>query len=202
MIREIKTILDDAAKALDALRANDAALGGIDRATRMMVASLREGGTLFSCGNGGSMCDAMHFAEELSGRFRQDRPAIRAAAISDPSHISCVGNDYGYEYIFSRYIEAHGRKGDVLVAISTSGSSKNVVRAVEAARARGMNVVSLTGRPGSQIGAAADVDICTPGGTYADRVQELHIKVIHTFIELIELELFGKDRAQQASVKG
>ncbi|NDE15455.1 SIS domain-containing protein [bacterium] len=190
MISIIKGIMDDAARALEAVRADDATLAAIARAAGIMVASLQEGGTLFSCGNGGSMCDAMHFAEELSGRYRKDRPAVRAISISDPSHISCVGNDYGYEFVFSRFLEAHGREGDVLLAISTSGTSKNVKRAVEAARDRGMKVVALTGRPGSVIGGLADVDICTPGGAYADRVQEMHIKVIHTFMELIERELF------------
>ena len=190
MLEHIRATMDDAARALDALRRNDVALSAVAKAADLMVSSLRQGGCLYSCGNGGSMCDAMHFAEELTGRYRKDRPAVRAISISDASHISCVGNDYGYEFIFSRYIEAHGRPGDVLLAISTSGSSKNVKRAVDAARERGMKVVSLTGHPGSVIGSLADVDVCTPGGPYADRVQELHIKVIHTFMELIERNLF------------
>lgn len=136
------------------------------------------------------MCDAMHFAEELSGRFRRDRPALAAVAISDPGHITCAGNDYGFDHIFSRYIEAHGREDDVLLAISTSGESHNVVLAANRARELGLRVIGLTGRIGSTLGRAADVDICTPAGTYADRVQELHIKVIHILIELIERQLF------------
>ncbi len=190
MLEHVRATMEEAAKALEALRNNDSTLTAVVRAADLMVASLRQSGCIYSCGNGGSMCDAMHFAEELTGRYRKDRPAVRAVSISDPSHISCVGNDYGYEFIFSRYIEAHGRPGDVLLAISTSGTSKNVKRAVEAARERGMKIVSLTGRPGSAIGSLADVDICTPGGQFADRVQELHIKVIHTFMELIERSLF------------
>lgn len=190
MLEHIRATMDEAARALDALRRNDVALTAVAKAADLMVSSLRQGGCLYSCGNGGSMCDAMHFAEELTGRYRKDRPAVRAISISDASHISCVGNDYGYEYIFSRYLEAHGRPGDVLLAISTSGSSKNVKRAVEAARDQGMKVISLTGQPGSLIGSLADVDVCTPGGQYADRVQELHIKVIHTLMELIERDLF------------
>lgn len=186
MIELVRATLAEAAEALANLRANDAALGAVTRAADLMVQSLKAGGCVFSCGNGGSMCDAMHFAEELTGRFRENRPAIRAVSISDPSHLSCVANDFGYEFVFSRYLEAHGRPGDVLLAISTSGSSKNVLRAVEAARERGMKVVSLTGRTASPAGKLADVDICTPAGKYADRVQELHIKVIHTFMELIE----------------
>lgn len=190
MLEHVRATMAEAAQALDALRKNEAALAAVARGAELMVASLRQGGCLFSCGNGGSMCDSMHFAEELTGRYRKDRPAVRAISISDASHMSCVGNDYGYEFVFSRYVEAHGRSGDVLLAISTSGSSKNVLRAVEAARERGMKVVALTGRPGSVIGSMADVEICTPGGAYADRVQELHIKVIHTFMELIERNLF------------
>jgi D-sedoheptulose 7-phosphate isomerase len=134
----------------------------------------------------------MHFAEELSGRYREDRAALPAQAISDPGHLTCVGNDYGYERVFARYMEAHGRAGDVLLAISTSGTSANVLRAAEAARARGVKVIALTGKPGTTLGALADVEVCTPGGRYADRVQELHIKVIHILIELVERALFQR----------
>jgi D-sedoheptulose 7-phosphate isomerase len=135
------------------------------------------------------MCDAMHFAEELSGRFREDRPGYAAIAMSDPSHLSCVGNDYGYEQVFARYARAVGRAGDVLLAITTSGTSRNVVAAAQAARAAGMKVIALTGRAGTPIVGLADVAIVTPAGRYADRVQELHIKVIHILIELVEREL-------------
>lgn len=155
-------------------------------AAELLAATLRAGGRILSCGNGGSMCDAMHFAEELSGRFRENRPGLGAMAISDPSHLSCTANDFGYDHVFSRFVEAFARPGDALVAISTSGSSENVRRAAEAARANGIRVVALTGRHGSPIGALADVDVCTPGHAYADRVQEAHGLVIHILIELIE----------------
>ncbi len=184
-----------ARSALDALLANPAALAAIGDAGDALVKAFRQGKRVFSCGNGGSMCDAMHFAEELSGRYRLNRKALPAASISDPSHISCVGNDYGYEAIFSRYLEAHAGQGDVLLAISTSGSSKNILAAVNAAKALGVTVVALTGRPGSVIGELADIDVCTPGGQYADRVQELHIKVIHILIESVERELFPENYA-------
>lgn len=187
--------LHQARNALDALLANPAALAAIGDAGDALVNAFRQGKRVFSCGNGGSMCDAMHFAEELSGRYRLNRKALPAASISDPSHISCVGNDYGYEAIFSRYLEAHAGQGDVLLAISTSGSSKNVLAAVKEAKALGMVVVALTGRPGSVIGELADIDVCTPGGQYADRVQELHIKVIHILIESVERELFPENYA-------
>src|SRR5579862_3175568 len=167
--------LREARDALDSLLANAAAIDAIGKAGRLIAAAFTRGGRVFSCGNGGSMCDAMHFAEELSGRYRLDRKALPATAISDPGHLSCVANDYGYEQVFSRYIEAHGRAGDCLLAISTSGTSRNVIAAAESAKAQGVTVIALTGRPGSRLGALADIDICTPAGRFADRVQELHI---------------------------
>jgi D-sedoheptulose 7-phosphate isomerase len=160
----------------------------IARAASVMIAALHKGNTIYSCGNGGSMSDAMHFAEELTGRYRKNRLGLSAAAISDPGHISCVANDFGYEFIFSRYLEARARKGDCLLAISTSGSSRNVIKATEFARANGMEVVSLTGEAESQLGKLASVDISAGKSAFADRVQEVHIKVIHTLIELIERE--------------
>jgi D-sedoheptulose 7-phosphate isomerase len=189
MIEHIRYSLEEARTALDRFIANDQALHSIERAAQLLVESFENKGKAFSCGNGGSMCDAMHFAEELTGRYRNNRPGIAAVSISDASHISCVANDFGYDYIFSRYIESHGRAGDVLIAISTSGKSPNVLKAAEAARALGVKVVALTGKPGSLLEEIADVCICAPGGDYADRVQELHIKVLHILIELIERKL-------------
>jgi D-sedoheptulose 7-phosphate isomerase len=136
------------------------------------------------------MCDAMHFAEELSGRFRGDRPALAATSISDASHISCVSNDYGYEFIFSRYLEAHARVGDALVAISTSGTSKNVLNAVAVAKQKGVKVIGMTGNLKCPLAEASDILLATPAGVHADRVQELHIKLIHIMIELVERQMF------------
>ena len=181
--------LTDARNALDALIANEETLDAVVRAAGLMADAVRNGGKIMSCGNGGSLCDAMHFAEEMTGRYRQNRRAYAATAISDASNIACVGNDYGYDYVFSRYVEAHGRPGDVLLAITTSGTSRNVVKAAEAARARGVRVVALTGRAQTPITELADAAIVTPAGKWADRVQELHIKCIHILIELIEREL-------------
>lgn len=161
----------------------------IQNAGNLMVSAINSGNKIISCGNGGSMCDAMHFAEELTGRYRDDRRAIPALSISDPSHISCVGNDYGYEFIFSRYLEAIGQNGDVLLAISTSGNSKNVLRAIEVAKAKGMRIVGLTGKDGGQMAGLCDVEIRAPFSNYADRAQEIHIKVIHTLIDFIEHQL-------------
>lgn len=161
----------------------------IRKAAALMLNSIQHSGKILSCGNGGSMCDAMHFAEELSGRYRNDRPAIGAIAIADSSHISCVGNDYGYDFIFSRYLQALGRPEDTLLAISTSGNSANVLHAVNYAKSIGMNVVALTGKDGGKIGPLADIEIRAPYSDYADRAQEIHIKVIHALIDQIESNL-------------
>lgn len=155
-------------------------------AGKLMVEAIANKGKIISCGNGGSMCDAMHFAEELTGRYRDDRPALPAISISDPSHISCVANDYGYEFVFSRYLEAIGQPGDVLLAISTSGNSKNVLNAIAVAKEKGMKVVGLTGKDGGKMAAVCDVEIRAPHSPYADRAQEIHIKCIHSLIDFIE----------------
>lgn len=161
----------------------------IDRAAQAMLQAIKADGKILSCGNGGSHCDAMHFAEELTGRYRGNRPGIAAIAISDVSHISCVGNDYGYDQIFSRYVEAVGRKGDVLLAISSSGNSANVIKAIEAAKAKGITVVGLTGKDGGKMAGLVDIEIRAPHSEYADRAQEIHIKVIHALIDSIEVGL-------------
>ena len=132
------------------------------------------------------MCDAMHFAEELTGRYRDDRKALAAISISDASHIACVGNDYGYEFIFSRYLEAIGNEGDVLLGISTSGNSKNILNAIEVAKKKGIKVVGLTGKDGGKMNGLCDVEIRAPHSKYADRAQEIHIKCIHSLIDFIE----------------
>ena len=161
----------------------------IETAIEMMCTALKAGNKIISCGNGGSMCDAMHFAEELSGRFRNNRRGLAALSISDPSHISCVANDFGYDFVFSRYIEAIGQSGDVLLGISTSGSSKNVILAVEEAKKKGMKTLVLTGKDGGILAGLADLEIKAPYSEFADRAQEIHIKIIHNFILGIELNL-------------
>ena len=188
-VDHVKSALTEAQSTLAALIENEATLESIAQAAHVIAESQRQGGAVYSCGNGGSLCDAMHFAEEMTGRYRQNRKPYRAAAISDVSHMACVGNDYGYEHVFSRWIEAMGTEKDVLVAITTSGTSKNIVAAAKAAKAKGMTVVALTGKAGSPITDEADIAVVTPAGRWADRVQELHIKVIHILIELIEREL-------------
>lgn len=158
----------------------------------IMYTALSKGNKIMSCGNGGSMCDAMHFAEELTGRFRKERSPLGAIAIADPSHITCVANDYGFEHIFSRYIEASGKAGDVLLAISTSGNSPNVINAVRSARAQGMRVIGLLGKDGGALKTMVDIPIVV-GSNISDRIQEVHIKCIHIMIEGIERSLFPQN---------
>ena len=189
MIEYIKSSLVEAHNGLTNLMANEQTLATIEQAASLLVQSLSQGGRIFSCGNGGSMCDAMHFSEELTGRYRKKRKGFAAVSISDSSHISCVANDFGYEFIFSRYIESHGTLKDVLVALSTSGKSLNIIKAVEAAKEIGVKSIVLTGKAGSELESIADICICTPAGSFADRVQELHIKVLHILIEMIERNL-------------
>jgi len=188
----IRNSLNEAKAALDALLGNEQAIASIARAADLLVGTFKAGGRVYSCGNGGSMSDAVHFAEELTGRYRENRPGLPALAISDVGHLTCVANDFGYAHVFARFLESHARAGDCLVAISTSGTSANVIKAAETAQARGAKVIALTGKPGSKLETLADICVCTPGGRYADRVQELHIKVIHILIELIERGMFGK----------
>ena len=182
----IENELRQAAHVLDSFLKDAQPQAAIEEAARQMIDTIRQGGKIISCGNGGSHCDAMHFAEELSGRYRNDRRALPAIAISDVSHISCVGNDYGYDAIFSRFIEGLGRPGDVLLAISTSGNSPNVLAAARTARQQQMPVVALTGKDGGALAELTDVEIRVPHHGYADRIQEVHIKVIHVLIMLIE----------------
>ncbi|MBK8613262.1 MAG: D-sedoheptulose 7-phosphate isomerase [Flavobacteriales bacterium] len=194
----IRTHFEEAASVLQRFLADPENLTNVERASAFMSYCLKQGAKVISCGNGGSMCDAMHFAEELTGRYRDDRPPIAALSISDPSHLTCVGNDHGFENVFSRFVEAHGREGDVLLAISTSGNSPNVLRAAEVAREKGMHVIGLTGKDGGRLADLCTVEVRVPHDGYADRIQEVHIKVIHAWIDHIERDLAAPRRSEQA----
>lgn len=186
---QITAELREGASVLDNFMNNSENIALIEQAALLLANSFKQGGKVLSCGNGGSHCDAMHFAEELTGRYRENRPAFPAIAISDVSHISCVSNDFGYDYVFSRYVEGVGQAGDVLLGISTSGNSKNILNAINAAKAKGMKVIALTGKDGGQMAGIADIEIRVPHFGYADRIQEIHIKVIHILMMLIEFEM-------------
>jgi D-sedoheptulose 7-phosphate isomerase len=183
--------LNQAAEVLQDFLKNEENLKNIEAAAKQIADAVKQGGKVISCGNGGSHCDAMHFAEELTGRYRDNRKAIPAICVSDPSHISCVSNDFGYEFVFSRYLEALGNKGDVLLGISTSGNSANILKAAQTAKERGMKVIILSGKDGGKLAPLADIELRVPHFGYADRIQEVHIKIIHVLILLIEKEVVG-----------
>lgn len=187
MSSRILSHLQEAHALLTKVLADEALLAEVEKAGDLMVSSLKAGGKIISAGNGGSLCDAMHFAEELSGRYRDDRPALGAIAVSDASHITCTANDYGFEAIFARHVEALGRPGDVFLGISTSGNSANILAAIHAAKARQMKVVVLGGKDGGRMRGLADAEIIVPHFGYADRIQEIHIKLIHALIDHIEI---------------
>jgi D-sedoheptulose 7-phosphate isomerase len=191
----VRAAFEEAARTQQAFLADERCLAGAERFAELAAGVLARGGRLLACGNGGSMCDAMHFAEEWTGRFRKDRRALPAIAFSDPSQLSCIANDYGYDEVFARLVRAYGARGDLLLAISTSGSSPNVLRAVEAAREIGVTSVGLLGRGGGKIAALVDVPIVVPLATTSDRIQEVHIQVIHAVIEAVERRMFPESYA-------
>ena len=187
---DIRASFEDAARVLAAFQGDPANLAAVERFADAAAATLQRGGLLMSCGNGGSMCDAMHFAEEWTGRFRKDRSALAAVAFSDPSHLTCIANDFGYEEVFAREVEAYGKEGDLLVAISTSGNSPNVIRACQVAREKGVTTVGLLGKGGGEMRDLVDIPIVVPLADTSDRIQEVHIKVLHITIAAVERRLF------------
>lgn len=188
----IKSSLSEAQLTLNKFIENEQNIKKMEQAISLFVNSFRSKGRVFSCGNGGSMCDSLHFAEELTGRYRKDRAPLPATGISEAGHITCIANDFGFEYIFSRYVEAWGQEGDTLLAISTSGNSPNVIKAVEVAQNKGMKVVGLLGKDGGKLKSMVDVPLIIPS-SITDRIQEIHIKCIHIFIEGIERQIFPEN---------
>ena len=186
IIKSIK----ESKEGIDKILNNNHLLKDIESASELIAKTITNDSKVFSCGNGGSMCDSMHFAEELSGRFRENRRGLSAISISDPSYLSCVANDYGFEYVFSRFMEANSKKGDLLLAISTSGKSKNIIKVSEYCKNNNIKIITLTGKANSEVSKYSDIDICTPNGSYSDRVQELHTLMIHIIVEMVEDLLF------------
>ena len=186
----IRASFADAADTLKAFLEDPSCLEGVQRFAEAARETLDRDGLLMSCGNGGSMCDAMHFAEEWTGRFRSDRRPLPALAFSDPSHLTCIANDFGFDEVFARLVAAYGKEGDLLVAISTSGNSPNILKALDIARERGIRTVGLLGKDGGLALDRVDIPIVVPHATTSDRIQEVHIKVLHIAIETVERGLF------------
>ncbi len=194
----VRAAFDEAARTLAAFLADKDALANVQRFVDAAAKTLGNGGLLMSCGNGGSMCDAMHFAEEWTGRFRKDRAALSAIAFSDPSQLTCIANDFGYDEVFARSVEAYGKKGDLLVVLSTSGESPNILRATEVAKSKGVVTVGLLGKGGGKARARVDIPIVVPLATTSDRIQEVHIKILHITIEAVERLMFPQNYAVKA----
>ncbi|HEY4255351.1 MAG TPA: SIS domain-containing protein, partial [Chlamydiales bacterium] len=194
----LKSVSDSirAAESLGSLEA----LTFMERSAEMLADCFRSGKKLLVCGNGGSLCDAMHFAEELTGFYREKRPALPAIALSEPGHLTCVGNDIGYDHVFSRAVEAYGQKGDVLAVLTTSGRSANLVNAVKAAKERGVSTIAFLGKTGGLLKGQADLEWIVSGFTWSDRVQEAHMAAIHIIIEQLEKLLFAKESLHAAAL--
>jgi D-sedoheptulose 7-phosphate isomerase len=190
MIDLIRSELQAAQTSLNAFLNDDLAIAGVEQAASLLINVLQNGNKVITAGNGGSMCDAMHFAEELSGRYRSDRPALAALALSDPGFLTCAANDFGFENVFKRGIEALSRPGDAVVLFSTSGSSPNIVAAAKTARALDLQIIGLTGKQNADLAQFCDVTIVAPSSAYADRIQEIHIKVVHILIACVERQIF------------
>jgi D-sedoheptulose 7-phosphate isomerase len=182
----------EAESTLEQFRKDPAQVEKCVKLSQILIEAFRKGSTVFSCGNGGSHCDAMHFAEEMTGRYRKDRRALGALALGDVAHVTCVSNDYGFKHIFSRQLDGLARSGDVLLALSTSGNSENVIMAIESAKKKGLKTIALLGRDGGKIKDLVDLAIVIPAQT-SDRIQEMHIKLIHTVIETVERDLFPEN---------
>ena len=191
----IRDSFEEASRTLQAFLSDPEGLPAVHRFAEAAAETVENGGLLMACGNGGSMCDAMHFAEEWTGRFRGDRDALPAVAFSDPSQLTCIANDFGYDEVFARSVDAYGKDGDLLVAISTSGNSPNVLRAVEVAKSKGVTTVGLLGKGGGKLKDRVDIPIVVPLATTSDRIQEVHIKVLHIVIEAVERQLFPANYA-------
>ncbi len=191
MNESILQSVEEAVRAAEFLRRPES-VNFITAASTLLVECFRNGHKLLTCGNGGSLCDAMHFAEELTGFYREYRSALPAIALSEPGHLTCVGNDVGYEQVFARAVEAYGHPGDVLVVLTTSGNSANILPAVRTAKERGMKTIAFLGKTGGKLKSEADLEWIVSGFRWSDRIQEAHMAAIHIIIEQLEQALFPK----------
>lgn len=191
----------DGVRAIEMLASGDG-LKFIEGVAWAVIDCYKNGGKLIIAGNGGSLCDAMHFAEELTGYFRRKRPALPAIALSEPGYLTCVGNDAGFDEVFARGVEAYGKRGDLFIALTTSGNSQNLVRAVEVAKEQGMQVVSFLGKAGGALKGRGDYEWIVSGFEYSDRIQEAHMAAIHIIIEMVEQELFAPSEEVEIETVG
>ncbi len=189
-MEQIKKDFLEIKNAMDVFIADESNFEKLEQAGRLMCNVIGKGGKIIACGNGGSLCDASHFAQEMTGKYREDRSPLPAVAISDPSFITCVANDFGFDHIYSRYVEIIGNEGDILLVISTSGNSENVVNAAKKALEMGIHVVGLTGNNGGKLAELCDLELRAPATGYPDRAQEIHLKIVHILINYIERNLY------------
>ena len=194
--KELEKSLHDALAAIEQLKSEHSMLF-MQQAAHLLATAFSNGNKLIIAGNGGSLCDAAHFAEELTGLFRQKRRALPAIALSEPGHITCTGNDLGFEWVFSRGVEAFGKPGDVFVGLTTSGNSPNILHAIQRAKELGLSTIAFLGKDGGRSKGLADLELIISGFSTSDRIQEAHMTAIHIIIELLELELFDPCHAKE-----
>lgn len=190
MKAHVLSAINDAVRAIESLK-TDKAQDFIERFSSLIVDCYNKGGKLLIAGNGGSLCDSMHFAEEMTGQFRKKRRALPAIAFADPGHMSCVSNDMGFQEVFSRNVEAFGKKGDIFIALTTSGNSLNLIEAIDSAKKQGLHTVAFLGKTGGKIKNTCDLEWIVEGFTTSDRIQEAHMAAIHIIIEQVERKLFS-----------
>lgn len=191
MRKQLLNSIDDAVKAVSQLKL-ESSIEFIESAAEMLSYCFSQGNKVLVAGNGGSLCDGAHFAEELTGLFRAVRPALPVISLSEPGHITCVGNDLGFEWVFSRAIEAYGKPGDIFVGLTTSGNSANIVKGFEAAQKLDMKSIAFLGKGGGKLKGIADIELLIAGFATSDRIQEAHMAAIHIIIEMVENTLFAK----------
>jgi D-sedoheptulose 7-phosphate isomerase len=197
MEKAILEAISNGVEAIEFLK-TPPALTFIQEASEALADCFKRGNKLLVAGNGGSLCDAMHFAEELTGVFRERRPALPAIALSCPGHLTCTGNDLGFDQVFARGVEAYGRPGDILAVLSTSGNSSNILEAVTTAKERGLKVLAFLGKNGGALKGKANYELCVPGFGFSDRIQEAHMTAIHIIIQMVEQKLFHESPAALA----